>query len=233
MRREPLLTRSGAPLAGSNQVLGLLEALIRMRAWTAAEELVLLLEDAGCFDIGTHPPVRSALCELLHCLVEPLYATVSPRANGIDLLSGPSPAAGTSIAASTSSTSSAYFQASMTSFQEIPSVLLGPLRLLGVGLHSDVVLFAKLCRVLLALLKSHVTLWTDKAAAPLCEAVSEIIQISITAVLQPAALQSGRCVRVLEFAGHHSVQTALSILRILAHGADRGCFASFRWRQQY
>ena len=171
--------RSGAPLAGSNQVLGLLEALIRMRAWTAAEELVLLLEDAGCFDIGTHPPVRSALCELLHCLVEPLYATVSPRANGIDLLSGPSPAAGTSIAASTSSTSSAYFQASMTSFQEIPSVLLGPLRLLGVGLHSDVVLFAKLCRVLLALLKSHVTLWTDKAAAPLCEAVSEIIQISI------------------------------------------------------
>jgi hypothetical protein len=63
----------GADQAGSNQVAGLLEALLALGAWQAAADLVLLLEAEGCYDVGSHPSTRTALCGFVKELTCPLY----------------------------------------------------------------------------------------------------------------------------------------------------------------
>lgn len=59
------------------QPLGLLRALLRLRDWRAARELMLELDGV---DVAAYPAVAEALCDLLEWVTAPAYAPISPLA---------------------------------------------------------------------------------------------------------------------------------------------------------
>uniref|UniRef100_A0A7S2R5A3 THO complex subunit 2 n=1 Tax=Rhizochromulina marina TaxID=1034831 RepID=A0A7S2R5A3_9STRA len=185
-----------------NQLLGLLEALIRMRGWDAVTELTSLLKDAGCLNASTHPPIRAALCEVLHSLLEPLYATVSPLNLGITSTSGSSspapPSAATTAGSGAGPAAGATGSSSLpggrpkvpnalkpvTSFKDLLPRLAEPLEMLGTGLHSDVHLFVKICRMLHPLIKApeNSSLWEQEAVQ------SQLLHVLRTVMLPSMSL---------------------------------------------
>ena len=59
------------------QPLGLMRALLRLRDWRAARELMLELDGV---DVAAYPAVAEALCDLLEWVTAPAYAThLAPR----------------------------------------------------------------------------------------------------------------------------------------------------------
>lgn len=126
---------------GINQVLGVLEHLVLIGSWVHASALVHQLEASHCFDVYTHQPLKEALCLYLHAVIDPVYQQVSPRGMGVVLSDEP-------LVSNTLSDSFACMSP-LTTLEELSSPhVLEPLRLLGSGLSSDLVLFAKLCRLM-------------------------------------------------------------------------------------
>jgi THO complex subunit 2 len=142
-----------------NQYLGLLHGLLRVRSFVLAQTLFKQLSEFGVTPCS-YPPVATALCDLIHHTIDPLYQQVSPRTKVII------------SSASSSSASAAGADDLVLAKDAVPQVPadgwggFGPaawplLKQLGVELQTDIPLLTKLCRLLAHIFQEHMELWTN------------------------------------------------------------------------
>ena len=165
--------------SASLQPLGLLVALLALRDWRSAEEL---MGELGEVDAASHAPVCDALCGVLDWLTAPAYAPLSPSAA---IFGTPAATAAAALPAAASSASLADSESAAAepavlsppeSAAEAVRAALPVLRRLGVFLHKKPQLFARMCRVGMAAL----------AAAPKDQRAREAVEACIDCSLLPA-----------------------------------------------
>jgi len=126
----------------NNQKLWLLESLIRVNAWNKVEELYHYLKDY--FDASTLQALIKSLIDMCHWSIEPVYRKISPTRNFTNFVPNipnfPENALGI--------IRSEDFQQFYNNINKI-------LKLLGINISQDPLLFTKICRVIRASLKSE------------------------------------------------------------------------------
>ena len=165
--------------SASLQPLGLLVALLALRDWRSAEEL---MGELGEVDAASHAPVCDALCGVLDWLTAPAYAPLSPSAAIFGTAAAtaaaalPAAASSASLADSESAAAEPTVLSPPESAAEAVRAALPVLRRLGVFLHKKPQLFARMCRVGMAAL----------AAAPKDKRAREAVEAGIDCSLLPA-----------------------------------------------
>ena len=121
------------------QPVGLLAALLRLRLWSVARPLLEELQGAG-IEPMLFPEVARAMSDLISWMIDPVYASISPRTRGlarpldVDFI----PALGTQPKQ----------LASMDSFFNEDSTTLSFIRTLGHSMCASPTLLCQLCRIL-------------------------------------------------------------------------------------
>lgn len=142
----------------SNQKLWLMEALVRVNGWSKVEELYYFLREF--FDPSMLQPLVQALIDLCHWIIEPIYRKISY---------------------------SRFFPSFNPKLYEFPESNHGLLRaddfgafyqsvgklmkLLGIHVSQDVLLYTKLCRVIKASLKAEKEKAVDYSVKEMAEAI--------------------------------------------------------------
>ena len=165
------------------QPLGLLVALLALRDWRSAEEL---MGELGDVDVASHAPVCDALCGVLDWLTAPAYALLSPTAALLGAAAAtavtapvatlPAAASSTSLAGSEAPAAEPSVLSPPVSAAEAVRAALPMLRRLGVFTHKSPLLFARMCRLGMAAL----------AAAPGDKRTREAVEACIDSSLLPA-----------------------------------------------
>jgi len=124
------------------QVLGVLQAVLELKDWAKASEIMDVLEGHGinaCF----HGGVRKALCQLVHHIIDPIYSPLSPK-HTIHLLQASKSSAnaeGPDPALSPNATPQ------LTTSTGVDDALLPILKRLDLHIAYDVLLIVKILRV--------------------------------------------------------------------------------------
>ena len=141
----------------SNQWLGLLEALVSLRAWKHSAQLAAFLYSQGVTDPGMHAPIWRSLCTSLQDLTANVYASISPATVAATTAAATAGTTFTPVPVVPTRKPSPFVLPADTlepaaSLADVPRVIKPALALLGIHLSNDTRLYIHLCRLLATIL---------------------------------------------------------------------------------
>ena len=163
------------------QALGVLRALLQLRDWKTASELMEVVEG---IEIASYPQLADAMCDLVDFATLPAYEPSSPLR---DLLGCSFKPSGAAAAAAKAAGETSNVLQPLSGAHEALRVAFPVLKMLGLGLNRRPLLFSRLCRLCIAALEPTSSEHTAEHGG----VTRELVEGCVQEALLPALVCSG------------------------------------------